>query len=127
MHITETESFDYTFGKKSLRKKPTLKANDLEDLCKDVDEKHDKYKEDDDIALKINRGDIERFENPNPLFKAGQSHRVWGELYKVIDSSDVLVEVIDARDPMGTRCKQVEEFLRKEKPHKHLILVMNSK
>jgi nuclear GTP-binding protein len=35
------------------------------------------------------------------------------------------VEVIDARDPDGTRCKHVEEFLRKEKPHKHLILVMN--
>lgn len=35
------------------------------------------------------------------------------------------MEVIDARDPMGTRCKHVEEFLKKEKPHKHLVLVMN--
>lgn len=26
---------------------------------------------------------------------------------------------------MGTRCKHVEEFLRKEKPHKHLIILMN--
>jgi nuclear GTP-binding protein len=43
----------------------------------------------------------------------------------VLDSSDVVVEVIDARDPEGTRCKHVEEFLRKEKPHKHLILLMN--
>jgi len=125
VHITDTETFDYTFGKKSLRKKPTLKTTDLEDLCKDVDEKTENYKEDDDKALKLFRGEIERFENPNPLFKAGQSNRVWGELYKVIDSSDVIIEVIDARDPMGTRCKQVEEFLRKEKPHKHLILVMN--
>lgn len=37
----------------------------------------------------------------------------------------MVVEVIDARDPMGTRCRHVEEFLRKEKPHKHLVLVMN--
>ena len=111
--------------KKALRKKPTLKANDLEDLCKDVEEKAENYNEDDDRALKLLHGELERFENPNPLFKAGQSNRVWGELYKVIDSSDVIVEVIDARDPMGTRCKQVEAFLRKEKPHKHLILVMN--
>jgi nuclear GTP-binding protein len=125
VHITDTETFDYTFGKKSLRKKPTLKANDLEGLCKDVEEKGENYNEDDDRALKLVRGEIERFENPNPLFKAGQSNRVWGELYKVIDSSDVIIEVIDARDPMGTRCKQVEQFLRKEKPHKHLILVMN--
>ncbi|VDN45109.1 unnamed protein product [Gongylonema pulchrum] len=26
---------------------------------------------------------------------------------------------------MGTRCLHVEQFLRKEKPHKHLILVLN--
>lgn len=45
--------------------------------------------------------------------------------FQVIDSSDVLVEVIDARDPIGTRCKHVEDFLRKEKPHKHLVLAMN--
>ena len=78
-----------------------------------------------DRDLNANRESIERFENPNPLFKAGQSHRVWGELYKVIDSSDVVIEVIDARDPLGTRCYHVEEFIRKEKPHKHLILILN--
>lgn len=68
---------------------------------------------------------MERFENPNPLFRAGQSNRVWGELYKVIDSSDVIVQVVDARDPQGTRCRHVEQFLRKEKSHKHLILLLN--
>lgn len=59
------------------------------------------------------------------MFRAGQSNRVWGELYKVIDSSDVVIQVVDARDPQGTRCRHVEEFLRKEKPHKHLILLLN--
>lgn len=44
---------------------------------------------------------------------------------QVLDSSDVVVQVIDARDPMGTRCRHVEEFLRKEKPHKHLVTVIN--
>jgi nuclear GTP-binding protein len=37
----------------------------------------------------------------------------------------VILEVLDARDPQGTRCRQVEQFLRKEKPHKHLVLVLN--
>uniref|UniRef100_A0A7E4VBH1 Nucleolar GTP-binding protein 2 n=1 Tax=Panagrellus redivivus TaxID=6233 RepID=A0A7E4VBH1_PANRE len=125
VHVTDTESYEYTFGKKALRKRPTLKAGDLEELAREADEKTDGYKEEDDRALQLLHGEINRWENPNPLFKAGQSHRVWGELYKVIDSSDVIIQVIDARDPMGTRCRQVEEFLRKEKPHKHLILVMN--
>lgn len=44
---------------------------------------------------------------------------------QVLDSSDVIVEVVDARDPQGTRCRHVEAFLKREKPHKHLILVIN--
>ncbi|KAH0631053.1 hypothetical protein JD844_005134 [Phrynosoma platyrhinos] len=71
------------------------------------------------------------------IYKKGQSKRIWGELYKsewslalslnhkVIDSSDVVVQVLDARDPMGTRSPHVEAYLKKEKPWKHLIFVLN--
>lgn len=45
--------------------------------------------------------------------------------YQVIDSSDVVVQVLDARDPMGTRSPHVEAYLKKEKPWKHLIFVLN--
>ena len=44
---------------------------------------------------------------------------------QVIDSSDVVMQVLDARDPMGTRSKRIEDFLKKEKPHKHLIFILN--
>jgi nuclear GTP-binding protein len=57
--------------------------------------------------------------------QAGQSKRIWNELYKVIDSSDVVIHVLDARDPVGTRCKNVERFIQKEAPHKHLIFILN--
>jgi hypothetical protein len=60
-----------------------------------------------------------------PIYAKGTSRRIWGELYKVLDSSDVVIHVLDARDPMGTRCKPVVEFLRKEKAHKQLIYVLN--
>jgi nuclear GTP-binding protein len=59
------------------------------------------------------------------IFKKGQSKRIWGELYKVIDSSDVLIHVLDARNPLGTRCNKVEEYIKKNAPHKHLIFVLN--
>ncbi len=60
-----------------------------------------------------------------PIFLKGQSKRIWNELYKVIDSSDVVIHVLDARDPMGTRCRSVERYIQKEAPHKHLIFVLN--
>ena len=46
-------------------------------------------------------------------------------MLKVIDSADVIAQVLDARDPQGTRSKHIEEYLRKEKPHKQLIFVLN--
>ena len=32
---------------------------------------------------------------------------------------------MDARDPLGTRSNYIEEYLKKEKAHKHLVLVLN--
>nr|XP_027201355.1 nucleolar GTP-binding protein 2-like [Dermatophagoides pteronyssinus] len=55
----------------------------------------------------------------------GTSKRIWGELYKVIDSSDILLQVLDVRDPLGTRCYFLEKFVAKEKPFKHVVLVLN--
>lgn len=56
----------------------------------------------------------------------GQSKRIWSELYKVIDSSDVLVQVLDARDPEGTRCRRIEQELQqKDRRHKHMVFVLN--
>ncbi|NXC98896.1 NOG2 protein, partial [Certhia familiaris] len=46
-------------------------------------------------------------------------------IFQVIDSSDVVVQVLDARDPMGTRSPHVESYLKKEKHWKHLIFVLN--
>lgn len=59
------------------------------------------------------------------MFNKGQSRRIWNELYKVIDSSDVVVQVLDARDPLGTRSKRIETYMVKEKQHKHLIFLLN--
>jgi nuclear GTP-binding protein len=39
--------------------------------------------------------------------------------------SDVLLLVLDARDPLGSRCYAIEEFLRNEAPEKKLVFVLN--
>lgn len=59
------------------------------------------------------------------IFDKGQSKRIWGELYKVLDSSDVVIQVLDARDPEGTRCRFIEQHIRKNSRHKHVLLLLN--
>uniref|UniRef100_A0A7N6FEW8 Guanine nucleotide-binding protein-like 3 n=1 Tax=Anabas testudineus TaxID=64144 RepID=A0A7N6FEW8_ANATE len=43
----------------------------------------------------------------------------------VIDASDVVLEVLDARDPLGCRCPQLEEAVLKSEGNKKLLLVLN--
>ncbi|NXH30634.1 GNL3 protein, partial [Myiagra hebetior] len=47
------------------------------------------------------------------------------ELMKVLEASDVVLEVLDARDPMGCRCPQLEEAVTCSGGNKKLLLVLN--
>ena len=47
------------------------------------------------------------------------------ELRNVIDSSDIILEVLDARDPMGCRCKELEAEALGSGNGKKVILVLN--
>lgn len=60
----------------------------------------------------------------NDVLRPGKSKRIWNELYKVLDSSDVIIHVLDGRYPQLFLCKQVLEYVKKNE-HKNLILVLN--
>ncbi|NXA50177.1 NOG2 protein, partial [Nothocercus julius] len=124
VHILDTETFETTFGPKSQRKKPTLSASDVQSLLENAEASTETYDQNKDRDLVTEDTGV-RDEAQEEIFKKGQSRRIWGELYKVIDSSDVVVQVLDARDPMGTRSPHVESYLKKEKHWKHLIFVLN--
>mmetsp|Transcript_31470 Transcript_31470/g.48277 ORF Transcript_31470/g.48277 Transcript_31470/m.48277 type:complete len:630 (+) Transcript_31470:228-2117(+) len=64
-------------------------------------------------------------EKKDDLFLKGQSKRIWGEFWKVIDCSDVVLHVIDARNVPGTRCTMIENHIAKNAHHKHLVFVLN--
>ncbi|OCF76583.1 nucleolar GTP-binding protein 2 [Kwoniella mangroviensis CBS 8886] len=127
-HIVETEPFSNTFGPKAQRKRPRLDIGSLEELgesstAADIAAQGE--------ASQLDSADLGDVYHPTtstarePIYQKGTSRRIWGELYKVLDSSDVVIHVLDARDPLGTRCKPVVEYLRKEKAHKHLVYVLN--
>ncbi|KAF9098645.1 GTPase required for pre-60S ribosomal subunit nuclear export and maturation [Mortierella sp. AD031] len=125
MHVLETEPFGDTFGNKAQRKRPKLAMGSLEDLAAKVESTLESYDEKADKNLTSNVITDWIEEARDSVFQKGQSKRIWGELYKVIDSSDVVIHVLDARDPMGTRCSNVEYHIKKEARHKQLIFVLN--
>ncbi|KAK8237793.1 NUC091 domain-containing protein [Phyllosticta capitalensis] len=132
----EQEPFVDTFGPKAQRKRVKLGVSSIEDLAGDADKSHDDYLDRLEqkalLSGKLGAGaEDDGFDMGNAatakeaIFSKGQSKRIWNELYKVIDSSDVIIHVLDARDPLGTRCRSVEKYMKEEAPHKHLIFVLN--
>nr|XP_020448544.1 guanine nucleotide-binding protein-like 3-like protein [Monopterus albus] len=47
------------------------------------------------------------------------------EFKKVVEASDVILEVLDARDPLGCRCPQVEQAVIQSGTNKKIVLVLN--
>ncbi|EUB54386.1 Nucleolar GTP-binding protein 2 [Echinococcus granulosus] len=122
--ILAAESFAYVFGKKARRKRPHLACDNLSSLVRKAEKNRRNYLQEKDCNLQRDNNGV-RDLTSDPHFKAGSSKRLWNELFKVIDSSDVVLYVLDARDPMGTRSRYIEQYMKKEKPNKHLIFVIN--
>ncbi|KAL9109454.1 MAG: hypothetical protein Q9227_005962 [Pyrenula ochraceoflavens] len=95
--------------------------------AEDEDEEHeDMMDEDDDDSIP------QPFEDTfstakTSLLRPESSRRAFDRVFKqVIDASDVILYVLDARDPEGTRSKEVErQVMAAESGSKRLILIMN--
>ena len=137
LNILETESFDTVFGSKQQRKRPKLDSTvtDYAALMEKVQKQHENidekdlrdstniYYDEEGVREGHNSGAREIVKDD--LFAKGQSKRIWGELYKVLDCSDVILEVVDARNIPGTRCYHIENHIKKHAAHKQLVIVVN--
>ncbi|KAI0512959.1 NGP1NT domain-containing protein [Xylaria bambusicola] len=132
----ETSSYADTFGPKSQRKRVKLGVSSIEDLAENTENSMDAYKERLEQARLLSGAGEGSQDGQDadgdplslaiePVFSKGTSKRIWNELYKVLDSSDVVLHLLDARNPEGTRCRAVEQYLKKEAPHKHLVFILN--
>jgi nuclear GTP-binding protein len=83
VHILEVETFEDTFGPKAQRKKPKLGTCDMEDYVRSINERAELYNEEKDSNIVRDNGGVSD-EAMFPLFKAGQSKRIWRELHKVL-------------------------------------------
>ena len=123
--LLSSEGYEEVFGPKKRRKRPKLGSSSLGELVAKASESAEKFEAAEEqggrLGLGLDAPEMAR----EDIFMKGQSKRIWQELYKVLDCSDVVIQVLDARDPLGTRSKRVEKHIRENAAHKHLVFVLN--
>ncbi|KAK4255302.1 hypothetical protein QN277_008317 [Acacia crassicarpa] len=50
---------------------------------------------------------------------------IWRQLWRVLERSDLLVMVVDSRDPLFYRCPDLEAYAREVDEHKRTLLLVN--
>lgn len=85
------------------QKREKLANGGLQGLVSDAEKKRIEFENLLSSNSKDSRGLVLKEENSLKAY--------YKEFKKVLESADVILEVVDARDPLGTRCKQVIKFL----------------
>ncbi|XP_077140037.1 guanine nucleotide-binding protein-like 3-like protein isoform X1 [Ranitomeya variabilis] len=102
---------------KEARQKEQAKRRNLDTFQKDVLRRQREF-EQKEAGLR-NLEKCEQLENEN------SRKAYYREFKKVVEAADVVLEVLDARDPLGCRCPQVEQAVVQSGTSKKLVLVLN--
>lgn len=62
---------------------------------------------------------------PSRVPADGSRKAFYKEFRRVVEMSDVVIQVLDARDPLACRCPDVERYIRSTSPNKKIILLLN--
>lgn len=81
-----------------------------------------------DKLKKIQTENIEEYEGVHlaeaaTIVKEGKKY--YREMKKVLEASDIILEVLDARDPESCRCRRIEAEALAMKGNKKIILILN--
>jgi nuclear GTP-binding protein len=106
--------------RKEQKQKQASRKRKLQDLQRDAEKRakqFEKKQENESSALKASEFSIRPLEDSKRMY--------YKEFKKVVEASDVVIEVLDARDPMGCRCPQIEEHIMGYGKKKKLVLLLN--
>uniref|UniRef100_A0A8C5KBP2 Guanine nucleotide-binding protein-like 3-like protein n=1 Tax=Jaculus jaculus TaxID=51337 RepID=A0A8C5KBP2_JACJA len=89
----------------------------IESYCQDVLKRQAEFEHKEEVLQELNMF-------PQLDDKATRK-AYYKEFRKVVEYADVILEVLDARDPLGCRCFQMEEAVLRAEGSKKLVLVLN--
>jgi large subunit GTPase 1 len=79
-----------------------------------------------DSLLEWRRGLAELQENNDLLMTPFERNlEVWRQLWRVIERSDLVVQIVDARNPLLFRSEDLERYVKKVDPRKENLLLVN--
>lgn len=50
---------------------------------------------------------------------------VWRQLWRVVERSDLVVQIVDARNPLFFYCRDLESYVKEVDPTKKCMLLVN--
>ncbi|XP_040854043.1 guanine nucleotide-binding protein-like 3-like protein isoform X3 [Ochotona curzoniae] len=89
----------------------------IESYCQDVLRRQEEFERKEEVLQELNMFP--------QLDDEATRKAYYKEFRKVVEYSDVVLEVLDARDPLGCRCFQMEEAVLQAQGNKKLVLVLN--
>ncbi|KAL1265790.1 hypothetical protein QQF64_003817 [Cirrhinus molitorella] len=99
------------------KEKEMMKRRSLDSFQKDIQSRQREFEQ-----REIQMQNLEKHVN----FETENSRKAYcREFKKVVEAADVILEVLDARDPLGCRCPQVEQAVVQSGTNKKIVLVLN--
>ncbi|XP_061584015.1 guanine nucleotide-binding protein-like 3-like protein isoform X2 [Cololabis saira] len=99
------------------REREMMKRRNLQSFQNDILQRQQQFEQREAEMLSLEKN--VNFENEN------SRKAYYREFKKVVEASDVILEVLDARDPLGCRCPQVEQAVIQSGTNKKIVLVLN--
>ncbi|KAL3531128.1 hypothetical protein ACH5RR_010450 [Cinchona calisaya] len=132
---------DWPFKEQKLKALEARRARALEEIQQKKAARKERYKDQDFMLLRAQKRKLGLLEDDDDVSSKRQNFgdgsndvstsldnsysAFYKELVEVIKASDVILEVLDARDPLGSRCVDMKKMVMRLGPEKHLVLLLN--